>query len=88
MLITREYQIIETLLITSVTNIKKYHLVSTMTRSFTIKNKKIGNPKFVISTRLISIFIFDLDTIPVIESESEYTPISSSIQNITRFDTP
>lgn len=86
-LITREYQIIETLLRINVIRSKKYHLVSTITKSFTKKNKNNGNLKFVIRIRLTSIFILDLATIPVIESESEYTPISSRNQNITKFET-
>ena len=68
---------IDTLLKTRVTNIRKYHLVSKITTSFTMKNKKIGSPKLVINTKLTSIFILDLATRPVMESDKEYTPSSS-----------
>lgn len=86
-LITREYQIIETLLRTRVTNIRKYHLVSRITTSFTIKNKKIGSLKLVIRTKLTTIFILEPDTNSVAESQREYTLRSSSSQNITTLET-
>ena len=76
----------DTPLSTRVTNIRKYHLVSKMITSFTMKNKKIGKPKLVISTRLTTIFILDPSTKPVIESDNEYTLSSSRSQNITKFE--
>jgi len=62
---------IDTLLRTKVANITKYHFVSRITTSFTIKNKKIGSLKLVISTKLTTIFILDPDTSSVAESERE-----------------
>jgi len=76
----------DTPLSTRVTSIRKYHLVSKMITSFTMKNKKIGKPKLVISTRLTTIFILDPATKPVIESDNEYTLSSSRSQNITKFE--
>ena len=79
---------IDTLLKTKVLSIRKYNFVSKMTTNFTMKNKKIGNPRLVISTRLTTIFILDPATRPIIESDKEYTPSSSRSMNITKFEAP
>jgi len=62
---------IETLLRISVPSIKKYHLVSRITTSLTIKNRKIGSLKLVMRTKLTTILSLEPATSPVIESERE-----------------